>query len=69
MITTLDFVAVPSQDSERSRRFYGETLGLRPIPMASSSSGRATRVSASGSPSGSGWSSRRRERASRSARR
>ena len=30
MITKLDFVAVPSQDSERSRRFYGETLGLRP---------------------------------------
>jgi catechol 2,3-dioxygenase-like lactoylglutathione lyase family enzyme len=29
MITKLDFVAVPSQDSERSRRFYGETLGLR----------------------------------------
>jgi catechol 2,3-dioxygenase-like lactoylglutathione lyase family enzyme len=30
MITKLDFVAIPSQDSERSRRFYGETLGLRP---------------------------------------
>ena len=30
MITKLDFVAVPSQDGERSRRFYGETLGLRP---------------------------------------
>jgi catechol 2,3-dioxygenase-like lactoylglutathione lyase family enzyme len=30
MISQLDFVAVPSQDSERSRRFYGETLGLRP---------------------------------------
>jgi catechol 2,3-dioxygenase-like lactoylglutathione lyase family enzyme len=30
MITGLDFVAVPSQDSERSRRFYRETLGLRP---------------------------------------
>ena len=29
MITKLDFVAVPSTDSERSRRFYGETLGLR----------------------------------------
>jgi catechol 2,3-dioxygenase-like lactoylglutathione lyase family enzyme len=29
-ITKLDFVAVPSQDAERSRRFYGETLGLRP---------------------------------------
>jgi catechol 2,3-dioxygenase-like lactoylglutathione lyase family enzyme len=30
MISRLDFVAIPSQDSERSRRFYGETLGLRP---------------------------------------
>ncbi len=30
MISKLDFVAIPSQDSERSRRFYGETLGLRP---------------------------------------
>jgi catechol 2,3-dioxygenase-like lactoylglutathione lyase family enzyme len=30
MITKLDFVAIPSQDSDRSRRFYGETLALRP---------------------------------------
>jgi catechol 2,3-dioxygenase-like lactoylglutathione lyase family enzyme len=30
MISSLDFVAIPSQDSERSRRFYAETLGLRP---------------------------------------
>ena len=29
MITKLDFVGIPSQDSERSRRFYGETLELR----------------------------------------
>jgi catechol 2,3-dioxygenase-like lactoylglutathione lyase family enzyme len=29
-IAKLDFVAIPSQDSERARRFYGETLGLRP---------------------------------------
>ena len=29
MISKLDFVAVPSQDSERARQFYGETLGLR----------------------------------------
>jgi catechol 2,3-dioxygenase-like lactoylglutathione lyase family enzyme len=28
-IASLDFVAIPSQDAERSRRFYGETLGLR----------------------------------------
>ena len=28
-ITSLDFVAIPSQDAERSRQFYGETLGLR----------------------------------------
>ena len=30
MIQKLDFVAVPSQDSERSRAFYVDTLGLRP---------------------------------------
>ncbi len=29
-IMKLDFVAIPSEDAERSRRFYGETLGLRP---------------------------------------
>ena len=29
-VTRLDFVAVPSQDAERSRAFYVETLGLRP---------------------------------------
>lgn len=34
MITKLDFVAIPSQDSERSRRFYGDTLGLRPDEQA-----------------------------------
>src|SRR5262245_43019890 len=30
MISKIDFVAIPSQDGERSRAFYGETLGLRP---------------------------------------
>jgi catechol 2,3-dioxygenase-like lactoylglutathione lyase family enzyme len=30
MITELDFIAIPSQDAERSRAFYVETLGLRP---------------------------------------
>jgi catechol 2,3-dioxygenase-like lactoylglutathione lyase family enzyme len=30
MITGLDFIGVPSQDSDRARRFYRETLGLRP---------------------------------------
>ena len=29
MINSLDFVCVPSQDAERSRTFYIETLGLR----------------------------------------
>ncbi len=29
LITKLDFVAIPSQDADRARRFYGETLGLR----------------------------------------
>jgi catechol 2,3-dioxygenase-like lactoylglutathione lyase family enzyme len=36
MITKLDFVAIPSQDSERSRRFYSETLGLRADERAES---------------------------------
>ena len=30
MITKLDFVGIPSQDADRARRFYVETLGLRP---------------------------------------
>jgi catechol 2,3-dioxygenase-like lactoylglutathione lyase family enzyme len=30
LIERLDFVGVPSQDPERSRAFYVETLGLRP---------------------------------------
>ncbi len=30
MITGLDFIGVPSQDAERSRSFYIDTLGLRP---------------------------------------
>jgi catechol 2,3-dioxygenase-like lactoylglutathione lyase family enzyme len=29
MISKLDFVAIPSQDAERSRTFYVDTLGLR----------------------------------------
>jgi len=33
-ISKLDFVAIPSQDGQRSRRFYGETLGLRPDSKA-----------------------------------
>jgi catechol 2,3-dioxygenase-like lactoylglutathione lyase family enzyme len=33
-ITKVDFVAIPSQDAERSRRFYVETLGLRPDEKA-----------------------------------
>ncbi len=34
MISKLDFVAIPSQDSERSRAFYVDTLGLRPDSQA-----------------------------------
>ena len=34
MISSLDFVAIPSQDPERSRAFYVETLGLRPDDKA-----------------------------------
>ncbi len=30
MAYDLDFIAVPSTDSERSRHFYVDTLGLRP---------------------------------------
>lgn len=30
MITKADFIGVPSQDAERARSFYIETLGLRP---------------------------------------
>lgn len=28
-ITGIDFVAIPTQDVERAKTFYGETLGLR----------------------------------------
>ena len=34
MITGLDFVGVPSQDAERARTFYLDTLGLRPDEYA-----------------------------------
>lgn len=34
MITKLDFIAIPSRDSDRARRFYVDTLGLRPDPHA-----------------------------------
>ena len=34
MISKLDFVAIPSQDWERSRAFYVDTLGLRPDDKA-----------------------------------
>ena len=33
-ITRLDFMGVPSTDAERSRKFYVETLGLRPDEKA-----------------------------------
>ena len=32
MINSVDFVGVPTQDPERSRAFYVDTLGLRPDP-------------------------------------
>ena len=34
MISKLDFVGVPTQDPERSRAFYVDTLGLRPDEKA-----------------------------------
>ena len=30
MISKVDFIGIPSQDAERSRTFYIDTLGLRP---------------------------------------
>lgn len=30
MITRLDFLGIPSQDADRARSFYRDTLGLRP---------------------------------------
>ena len=34
VVTGLDFFPVPSQDAERSRSFYVDTLGLRPDDSA-----------------------------------
>ena len=34
MIASLDFVAIPSRDADRSAQFYGEVLGLRRDPKA-----------------------------------
>ena len=34
MITSLDFVAVPTRDPDKAREFYVETLGLRPDAKA-----------------------------------
>jgi catechol 2,3-dioxygenase-like lactoylglutathione lyase family enzyme len=34
MITGLDFIGIPSQDAERARSFYVDTLGLRPDEKA-----------------------------------
>jgi catechol 2,3-dioxygenase-like lactoylglutathione lyase family enzyme len=34
LISKLDFVAIPSTDSERTRAFYVDTLGLRPDDKA-----------------------------------
>ena len=36
MITKLDFVGIPSQDAQRSRKFYVDTLGLKPDDKAES---------------------------------
>jgi catechol 2,3-dioxygenase-like lactoylglutathione lyase family enzyme len=34
MITKVDFISIPSQNAERSRSFYMDTLGLRPDESA-----------------------------------
>jgi catechol 2,3-dioxygenase-like lactoylglutathione lyase family enzyme len=31
IVERVDFISVPVTDMERSRRFYGETLGLEPV--------------------------------------
>jgi catechol 2,3-dioxygenase-like lactoylglutathione lyase family enzyme len=36
MISKVDFVGIPSTDTERSRSFYVDTLGLRPDDKTSS---------------------------------
>jgi catechol 2,3-dioxygenase-like lactoylglutathione lyase family enzyme len=43
-IRRLDFVGVPSQDADRARAFYRDTLGLRPDEHAESSAGPAART-------------------------
>ena len=40
MIEKLDFIGVPSQDTERSRRFERETLGPGPTRTPRTTSGR-----------------------------
>ena len=34
IVERTDFIAVPVTDMERSKRFYGETLGLQPVGHA-----------------------------------
>ncbi|CAA9524166.1 MAG: hypothetical protein AVDCRST_MAG79-384 [uncultured Thermoleophilia bacterium] len=34
MVNRVDFIPIPSQDAERSRSFYVDTLGLRPDDKA-----------------------------------
>jgi catechol 2,3-dioxygenase-like lactoylglutathione lyase family enzyme len=34
MVTKVDFIGIPSQDAERTKKFYVETLGLRQDPNA-----------------------------------
>jgi catechol 2,3-dioxygenase-like lactoylglutathione lyase family enzyme len=34
LISRVDSIGIPSRDTERSRRFYVETLGLRPDPRS-----------------------------------
>jgi len=34
VVSKLDYVSIPSQDAERARAFYVETLGLRPDEQA-----------------------------------
>ena len=58
LIQALDFIGIPSQDADRARSFYRDVImECAPTSTRTTSSGRATRASASGSPSGRGWTS------------
>ena len=42
IVERTDFISVPVTDMERSKQFYGETLGLEPVGTARSWASRST---------------------------